>query len=475
MMKKACRRFLCLLFAVLLFPLSALAEPYEKEDELASPHIAVYNTVNDRLVYQRGANEKILPASTAKIMTGILAIEHFEGRLDTKVTVTTAALRGLEGSAVLNLKAGEEIPVRDLLYAMLVAGMNDAANVLAIEIAGSIVDFVSLMNQKAREIGAEQTLYLNPTGFDNAAAYTTASDTAKIAAYAYRNKTFMEMCSARAYTVSATNMHGAVTVYTRNSLLTTQSGYYYKYAEGISAGYTETGGYAIVTASSQGAYPYICVAMGSEKDESGNIGGYTDVKKLLSWAGNNYLERKILDKSKIVAELPVLAGKSDHVLVVPDETVYSFLDVDLDLSAVTYSVSLDWESLKAPVKKGVIVGSILVVLDGEPIGGTHLVTKTAVRESAGGAFLLGLQNTVKHPAFIITLIVLLILTAVIVYGKYFFVNALKTTKNGHHKNDRKKHNNDKTQRKELDYDGNYSRNRQENASKQSKGRMEGSH
>ena len=155
MMKKACRRFLCLLFAVLLFPLSALAEPYEKEDELASPHIAVYNTVNDRLVYQKGANEKILPASTAKIMTGILALEHFEGRLDTKVTVTTAALRGLEGSAVLNLKAGEEIPVRDLLYVMLVAGMNDAANVLAIEIAGSIVDFVSLMNQKAKEIGAE--------------------------------------------------------------------------------------------------------------------------------------------------------------------------------------------------------------------------------------------------------------------------------------------------------------------------------
>ena len=418
MKKRFCCLF-CVLFAFLFLPITAFAEPYADADSLASAHIAVYNVENDVFVYTKSAEEEILPASTAKIMTGILALEYFEGRLDTKVTVTTAALRGLEGSAVLNLKAGEEIAVRDLLYAMLVAGMNDAANVLAIETSGSILNFVSLMNQKAKEIGAENTLYLNPTGFDTAAAYTTAADTARIAAYAYKNKTFMEMCSTRAYTVPATNMHDAVTVYTRNSLLTTQSGYYYKYAEGISAGYTETGGYAIVTASSQGAYPYVCVAMGSQRDAAGNIGGYTDAKKLLSWAGNNFLERKLLDPSKIVAELPVLAGKSDHVLVVPNEAVYSFLGVDLDLSEVTYSVELDYEELIAPVKKGVIVGSILIVLDGEPIGSAHLVTKTAIRKSASGAFLLGLKNILTHPVFIIFAILALLAVAFLIYKKYF--------------------------------------------------------
>jgi D-alanyl-D-alanine carboxypeptidase (penicillin-binding protein 5/6) len=418
-MKKLLFRLFCLMLTVFLLPLTVFAAPYENEEGLASPHIAVYNTVKDVFVYTKGAEDEILPASTAKIMTGILALEYFEGRLDTKVTVTTAALRGLEGSAVLNLKSGEEISVRDLLYAMLVAGMNDAANVLAIETAGSILNFVSLMNKKAKEIGAEHTLYLNPTGFDTAAAYTTAADTARIAAYAYRNKTFMEMCSARAYTVSATNMHDAVTVYTRNSLLTTQGGYYYKYAEGISSGYTETGGYAIVAASSWGAYPYVCVAMGSLKETSGNIGGYTDVKKLLSWAGDNYLERKILDKSKIVAELPVLAGKSDHVLIVPGSAVYSFLDVDLDLSAVTYSVELDYDSLKAPVKKDAIVGSIMIVLDGEPIGSTHLVTKTAIRKSAGGAFLLGLKTVLTHPVFIIIVILALFAAAFYIYKTFF--------------------------------------------------------
>ncbi len=432
-MKKILVICLCSLLLVTMLPLSVLAAPYEEEDALASPYIAVYNAETDIFVYTKGAEKKILPASTAKIMTGILALEHFEGRLDTKVTVTTPALRGLEGSAVLNLKAGEEIAVRDLLYAMLVAGMNDAANVLAIEVSGSILSFVSLMNEKAKELGAEQTLYLNPTGFDTASAYTTAADTARIAAYAYQNKTFMAMCSARAYTVPATNMHGAVTVYTRNSLLTTQSEYYYKNAEGISSGYTETGGYAVVTASSQGAYPYICVAMGAGKNEAGKIGAYQDVKKLLSWAGNTFLERKLLDPSRILAELPVLAGKQDHVLIVPQTTVYSFLDVDIDLSKVTYSVELDYEELTAPVKKDAIVGSILVILDGEPIGTTHLVTKTEVRKSASGAFLLTLKRIVTHPGFILFVILLLLLSAFFIYRKYFYIGKPR----GHHKNDRK--------------------------------------
>ncbi len=415
------KRIVCLtLLFCLLFPLSVSAADFSQEDTLVSPHIAVYNVENGYFVYRKAAEEKTLPSSSAKIMTGILALEHFEGRLDTKVTVTSAALRGLEGSAVLNLKAEEEISVRDLLYAMLVAGMNDAANVLAIEVSGSIQNFVSLMNRRAKELGAQSTLYLNPTGFDNASAYTTAEDTARIAAHAFQNETFMQMSSLRAYTVSATNMHGAVTVYTRNSLISTQSEYFYANAEGISAGYTEMGGYAIVSASSAGTYPYVCVVMGGERSADGKIGSYNDVKKLLSWADDNFLERKLLDSSRIVAELPVLAGRSDHVLVVPDSSVYAFLDADTDLSQLTYSVELDYDTLTAPVKKDRIVGSIMLILDGEPITSTMLVTKTDVKKSAGGAFLLTLSRIVTHPVFLIAVIVLALIAALILYIKYYF-------------------------------------------------------
>ncbi len=417
-MKKLLSIMLMLVFFVTIWPLSVFAEAFSDEDALVSPHIAVYNVEKGIFVFTKNAYQRTLPGSSAKIMTGILALEYFEGRLDTKVTVTSHALKGLSGSAVLDLDAGEEISVYDLLYAMLTAGMNDAANVLAIAVAGDITSFVSLMNEKAKELGAEETLYLNPTGFDVAAAYTTAADTAKIAAYAYQNKLFMEMCSARAYTVPATNMSPAVTVYTRNALLTAQSEYYYKNAQGMSFGYTDVGGYSVVSAASHGTYPYICVALGAERGDT--IGAYADVKKLLSWSANNFLERKLLDPSKIVAELPVLAGRSDHVLIVPDAPVYAFLDADIDLSEVTYSVELDYESLKAPVKKGSIVGSILIILDGDPIGSTHLVTKTEVRKSAKGAFFLGVKTVVTHPVFILGVVFLMLLTAFCIYRKYFY-------------------------------------------------------
>ncbi|MBQ9748921.1 MAG: D-alanyl-D-alanine carboxypeptidase [Clostridia bacterium] len=422
-MKKVLCLFLTLALCLSL-PLVVHAKAFDAEETLHAPYIAVYNTENGHFVYRKNADEKTLPSSSAKIMTGILALEHFEGRLDTKVTVTSAALRGLEGSAVLNLKAEEEIPVRDLLYAMLVAGMNDAANVLAIEVGGSIQNFVTMMNRRAAELGAENTLYLNPTGFDNASAYTTAEDTARIAAHAYKNATFMQMCSARAYTVPATNMHAAVTVYTRNSLVSTQSEYFYKEADGISSGRTEMGGYAIISASDAGNYPYVCVAMG------GDVESYTDVKKLLAWADNNFLEQKLLDPSKIVAELPVLAGRSDHVLIVPQAPVYVFLDGDTDLGLLTYSAELNCDELTAPVKKGGIVGTITLILDGEPIASTHLVTKTEVRKSAGGALLLSLKRTVTHPVFIIAVILLMLLTALTLYKKYFIY---------HHKKGRNHH------------------------------------
>lgn len=432
------RKFFALLFALIFILIQALpfavsAEEYDNEENLSSKYAAVYNTKTGSFVYTLNAEEKTEPASTAKIITAIIALEYFEGELDTVVTVTSAALKGLEGSSVLNLKSGEEIPVIDLIYATLIAGMNDAANALAIAISGSILNFVTLMNDKAEEIGAENTLYLNPTGLSSS-AYTTAEDTAIIAAYAYENKLFMEICNTRAYQVTETNKNPAVTIYTRNALLTPQSDYFWTYAEGMSYGYTETGGYAVVSAASYGTYPYICVAMGSEKDTSGTIGGYLDIKSLLSWASNNFAERKVLDKSKILCELPVRAGDDvGHVLIVPSEAVYAFLDVDIDLSRITLSEELRYNSLTAPVEKGTVVGTVTISLDGNPIGYTELITKTSVRRSALGSFLLTLESIVTNKFFIIFVMILVIAAIVFFTAKYSLLSK-KANRSSHYKN-----------------------------------------
>lgn len=393
--------FLLLLAVNILFPLTVCAKDFAKEDSLSSKNIAVINADNGFLVYTKNATERISPASATKIMTALIALEHFEGRLQTTVTVPAAATRGLEGSAVLNLKAGEEIAVIDLIHAALIAGMNDAANTLAFAIGGTMADFVRMMNEKAQALGAENTLFVNPTGLDSA-AYTTAADLAQIAFHAYENRLFMQIASKRAYQVAATNMHEAVTIYTRNPLLTPQSEYYYSYAEGMCAGYSENDGALVVTAVSYGTYPYICVAAGAPKTSGGTIGAYSDVRSLLAWASYNFAERKILDRSKILCEMPVRAGDGvSHVLVVPDQSVYAFLDVDADLSAITLHEDLYYKKLNAPVEKGEIVGSVMIVLDGDPIGSTSLIAKTSIRRSSLGGFFLFWENVLTSPIFLI--------------------------------------------------------------------------
>jgi D-alanyl-D-alanine carboxypeptidase (penicillin-binding protein 5/6) len=408
------RLFSLILAFALFLPLTVSAKAYPKEDEMTSTHVAVINADNGFLVYQKNVSERIPVGDAARLMTALLALEHFEGRLETKVTVPTAATRGLEGSAVLNLKPEEEIPVIDLLHAVLVAGMTDAANTLAFAVGGTLKDFIAMMNAKALEIGASDTFFTNATGMASA-AFTTAADLARIAFYAYQNDLFMEICSKRFYTVAETNQNPAVMIYAKNPLVMTQSQYYYAYAEGMSAGYSKENGAQIISAVSYGTYPYICVAVGS-KETNGTVGGYSEVKSLLAWASYNFAERKILDTSKILCEMPVRAGRNiGHVLVVPKKNVYAFLDVDTDLSAIELHESLRQKKLTAPVSKGDIVGSVTIVLDGEPIGHTDLVAKANVLRSTSGAILLGLEAFFLSPFFLVPAAALLIYLALFIY------------------------------------------------------------
>ena len=418
MKRKLISLFLTSLFLFSVFsPMTLYAKDYENEDTLTSTNVAVFNMDKGLLVYGKSEHEKVAPGSSAKIMTAILALEFFESNPDTILTVPASALRGLEGSAVLSLKADEQISAIDLIHATLIAGMNDAANTLAIAIGGSIAGFTALMNNKAKELGAINTMYANATGLTST-SYTTAYDVAKIAAYAYENALFMEICSKRAYQVAATNLHDAVTIYTKNSFLTPQRDYYYKYAEGICTSYSNTDGAQLVSATSNGNYAYVCVAFGSMEDENGTIPGYSEVKSLLSWASSNFGEKKILDKSQIICELPVRAGKDvAHVLVVPYQSVYAFLDKDTDLSKITLSKQLYYERLDAPVQKGDCVGTLTIILDGVPIGTTSLIAKSTVRQSASGKLLLFLEAIVTSKIFLIAALIALPILAFYSYRR----------------------------------------------------------
>lgn len=208
----------------------------------------------EQVLYEQAADEQRYPASITKIMTALLTLEAVgRGELDLNdvITMDDAALADLTpDSSTAGLQAGEEITVRNLLYCLLLASANEAANALAIAVAGDIPTFVEQMNQRAQELGMSGTHFVNPHGLHSDDHYTTARDIFKMAKQAMTHATFREIVSTGTYTVPATNLSGERTLYNTNALLTSalHPGYTYSGTIGIKTGSTGQAGYCLTAA-----------------------------------------------------------------------------------------------------------------------------------------------------------------------------------------------------------------------------------
>ncbi|HLS52547.1 MAG TPA: serine hydrolase, partial [Tissierellaceae bacterium] len=155
-----------------------------------------------RILYEKNAHKKLYPASTTKMMTAILTLEH--GKMDDMVTIDPEIIGMTEGSHIA-LDYDEVMSVEDLLHALMIASANDAAAALGKYVAGSIDGFVKMMNDKARELGATNTNFTNPSGLHDDNHYSTAYDLYLIARYAMENKSFRELVKKSSYTIGPTN------------------------------------------------------------------------------------------------------------------------------------------------------------------------------------------------------------------------------------------------------------------------------
>ena len=371
-----------------MFSFTSSAKTYD-ESKINSKYAVVYNIENDMFVFEKNANEHISPAGLAKIMTAIIALEHYKN-IERDITVTSNALSGLEGTGVLGLLNSEKISAKDLIYTMLIGGCNDSANVIAYDISGNIASFSEKMNKKAQEIGLSDTVFKNPTGLDVQGAYTTAKDAVKLVSYAMKNDIFKDAANTTKYTVEDTNKHSSRTVYTKNYFLSkqTQSIYYWKEAEGISMSYTDSFGYMLISSLSEYSLSYICVCSGATRNANGRIYAYDDVKNLLTWAVKEYKTTKVLDESKIFGEIKVtLSDTTDHVSVVPGSSLYAFLPHDTDIeNEIKYKYEIYEKELEAPIEKGKTVGKIDVYRNETKIASCNLVTKTNAARSGFLAF-----------------------------------------------------------------------------------------
>ena len=369
----------------LIIPICA-SSAQETEEDLTPPKLdkvnaaVVYNIQNDRYIYELNADEIIYPASTVKLMTAIIAVDALGHDLSREITVEAVAIVGTTGN-IIALRRGEVLTVEQLLYALICGGANDAANVLAYEIAGSIEAFTILMNEKAQEFGAYNTVYTNPTGMHDPAMVTTARDTAIIATQAYNMSPICEMATVEKYAIEKTNKAKRRIIFNKNYYYSTNIEYIYKWniPRGLNAGYTPQGGNCIATTGTRDGLTYVVVVMGAQHDDK-YIYSYTGAADLIKWAYKAYDYTNVLTTSDLICEVPVrLAGNVDYVTLFPSQNVELYLPADVDPSKdVEFVTNLEKDYFTAPVSEGEVGGTITVIYDGENLGTYDLVTRSSV-------------------------------------------------------------------------------------------------
>lgn len=407
---------------LLVSPFMIFPQAKDYDGTARANNVCVMNVEYGEAVFCKNADEKIAPGPSAKILAAVLAFEYYAGNEEKPVTVTPAALENIYGGVVINLKAGDTLRAIDLIYAMVVSGASDAANAIAIDVAGSVTAFTSMMNKKARDLGAASTAYANPTGLDARGAYTTARDTAIIACYARKNQQYMQAANAKSYKIPESGEFKAKTVYTKNALLANYSSdkYLWSKAEGMAVGFTDDAGRCVITSASEKAFSFVCVMLGGTDTSDGRMPVYTDAKNLLEWALGNFALVKISGTTDIVGELPVTLSKQrNYVTVAAKNDVFAFLPKDADTSKITRTVTYYEKSLKAPVRRGTEVGEITLSLDGKTLGSSPLIAKLDAERSASLALVENIKTIMRSKLFIITTVAVICAAAVFTLGRIF--------------------------------------------------------
>ena len=327
-----------------------------KAEEPKAPAVEALGAVlmdfdTGRVLWEKDAKKPLAMASTTKIMTCLLALEN--GNLSDKVTVSKRAAAA--PNVQMNLVPGEQITLRDLLYAMMLQSSNDAAVAVAEHIGGTVEDFCALMTEKARLVGAENTVFETPNGLDGENHHSTAYDLAMIARCALQNEDFRTIISTPYYT--ATSSRTTYSIANKNRLLTELRG-----ADGIKTGFTGKAGHCFVGTAERGNMRLISVVLGSGWGAHGKEQKWVDTKRLLGYGFEAFTYAEVLSEQADAGRMPVERAKETDVPLYFAESVTIPMTESERASVVVKSNRPP--SARAPVEKGETVGTAEIYIGG---------------------------------------------------------------------------------------------------------------
>lgn len=366
---------LLFIYMILVSTSVSIASSYEvSSNEVIAESAILINQDSGQILFDKNANAPMYPASTTKILTALIVLEDLP--LDEIVTIDPQS--PYAGGSHIALEPGEEVSVEQLLYALLIASANDAAEALAIHHSGSIEAFAEVMNTRAAELGAVNSNFENPHGMPNKDHLTTAYDLALIAKQAMKNEVFRKIVKTLRYEIPPTNkktetryLNSTNSFYQgmagSNTMITVKDKRVpiaYEYVTGIKRGYTVDAQNCLVTSATKDGHSYIVVVLKSIGDQM-----YIDTRLLLDYGLFGFVTHTLSNENETIETITMNNNRKTQIPAIISNAITINLPEGVDPSSVERKVNL-LSVIDLPVKKGEVLGTVSYYL-----GDTLLVSE----------------------------------------------------------------------------------------------------
>ena len=382
------KRLLCFVLSVFFVlgcftPAMAAVEP-DLSISVRGVYLEALDT--EQILYEKNADQVMAPASMTKVMTAIVVMELCEDLDKETITAPSGIYNEFAGINVstANILAGETYTVRQLLYCMMLQSANEAASIVADYYGnGNKQAFFDLMNQKAAEIGCQNTHFANAHGLDAEGHYSTPRDMALICKYAMKIPGFMEIVSSTRYSIPATPKQAKRILVTTIKPQDSVNGgsVYNPYIKGIKTGSTDNAGRCFASTYTREGENYLCIVMGAPYEGLPNK-AFIVTNELYDWAWRNFLMNTVIEKGELVHETEILYSFDQSTLLLESGADFSLLlPVGADASSIQKTITLHNPQLEAPINKGDVVGEITLKLEGKTVGTVPLLSGATVERS----------------------------------------------------------------------------------------------
>jgi serine-type D-Ala-D-Ala carboxypeptidase (penicillin-binding protein 5/6) len=370
------KRVICIMAAffliVSLFPSIGFAQENKSELAQAAKSAILIERDTGAVLYEKNSHEKLAPASMTKIMTMLLIMEALEkGQIKWDDEVRTSEYAASMGGSQIFLEAGESMTVKEMLTGIAIGSANDASVAMAEHIAGSEEAFVGKMNKKAEEIGLKDTQFQNPTGLPAKDHYSSAHDMSMMA---------KELLKYNEITKFTGTYESYLREDTENKFWlvnTNKLVRFYDGVDGLKTGFTNEAKYCLTATAKKGNMRVIAVVFGASTPKERN----SEVTKMLDYAFNQYQTKPMFKKGDPLSQVKVSKGQESKVQAVTDEPISILSKKGEKLDKVEQKVTLS-KDLKAPIKKGDKVGTLVIKNKGKKVLESDLVAKRDVSEAS---------------------------------------------------------------------------------------------